>query len=235
MTWRVQIIGPERELRFIELYLKSLHLSTTREGDDLYMVCEAFQRLGSAADVLQHARRELAAINRAGNLQFDPFESFTLGRIQELHDDGSIGTHVVAEPGRLTLRAQTATIHAEGEVRAPDGTVKRTPPPEPIFARAIRHAEDDDLAYVLDLIQDPTWHNLYKIHERMRFMLGEKYLATIQRSKQELDRFTQTANHHARHDAKAKKIKPHKNPMTHDEAFKFVRRNVVQWLETLDS
>lgn len=115
-----------------------------------------------------------------------------------------------------------------------DGTSRYSDPPEPIGLKALRHAvRNADVGYVIDLLNEPSWVNLYKIHERMRDVLASNYHSVTKRSKPEMSRFVQTANHF-RHALNVKKCPLPSSPPSHDEAITFYRQNVRRWIESLD-
>ena len=227
--WRVQIVGPAIDT--LDALLNLPNLGTVKDGDDVFLVSPEFETLDDTHAIDERANQLLPIINGAGALSSHGFKPVTLGPIYRIGEDGRKDAFIVAKGALISLSARVAGV---GVVMGKDGNVKHSKPTEPTLIKAVRHGrESDDVAYVLSLLNEPTWHNLYKIHERMRKVLGDKYLSTIERTKSELGRFTQTANYEQRHDSKATGFQPHENPMTDREAIDFVRANIVRWLGTL--
>lgn len=226
--WRVPVLGSKFDLDFLPEWFSVPGLATYKDGDeDTYLVGEDFERLNDDGAIWERASELLTLINGAGSLQSD-FRPFTLGSVQRVNEDGTKIGYMRAS-GRLFAMRGRARLTAL--VTAPDGTLKEMEKPEPPSTTALANAQTNDgVAFVLGLLNEPSWDELYKIHERMESALGPAYRDTIGQSSNELQRFTQTANHTARHDPQ--KYRPHKNPMSLEDGLKFIRTNVIRWLAT---
>jgi len=193
-----------------------------------FIVADEFEGLNDPARIWIHAKELLELINGVGTLELGPaFRPFELGAIEKVESRSSVHrkAHAPTELTSMALNAPAGT-----KFRLDDGAVRHQAAEAPA-TKAFRHGFDNpDVAFVLSLLNEPTWRNLHIIHERIERVLKDDYRSTIGRSRAELKRFVRAATD-AGHDPT--KYQPQPNAPSYNEAVKFFRENVTRWIDSL--
>lgn len=228
--WRVPLTGQKFDIDDVTAGARSGELMILRDDEgEAYIVSPEFERLNDPATIHDYAVQLRDLINGAGAALIDGFMPVDIGAVQRVFEDGQAKSFFQPPAGLVSLRAR---VEGTGNVRDAQGNIRCDEPPEPPLSKALRCArDDDDLARVLQLLNNASWVNLYIIHEIMQRVLGTAYLDIAGTTKDELGRFTHAANAIARHDPK--KFDPLGKTMTHAEAKALICRHVTAWLRSL--
>jgi hypothetical protein len=231
VRWRASLDGHSFDLADLPGMFTSPGLRVVQDESEYFLESSTFEVLDESTAVYGEARRLVPMINGAARLRSSSHRNVDVGHVIELTPDGP-KRHAVVLPVTLTARTKVnAVIVRVGEAG---------PAPPPAGSRDEDKwmelaVQDDKVAKVLRWWGNKPhdWFNLYKVFE----ILQDKVTQNQWASRNEVGRFTRTANHEqaagegARH-ARSRTVPPAR-PMTLSEADAFVERLVVEWLRSM--
>jgi len=220
--WGVIVTGDHTTLAILAASFTEEDCRIAKVGDDYIVSSNAWNQIEIAQEVQETAEDLLSLISGSASLSVGNPAALEAGSVYEFKPDGSRGIHIIVSPGACGSRGVPATIRAGGETHRPADTVRD-------HLRLAR--EDDQVRKVLGIwaAAPHGWDELYRVYEFIEKDCGSKEIAAKGwASKSNCGRFTHTANDY-RHPAREQQ--PPSNPMSLDEARKFVRRLLGDWLE----
>ena len=224
-NWGVEIKGAEMDLAAWKAMLKSPFDPFVEEvagehGNYLALRSSAFNGLPVAAEVHKAAKLLFSTLNvtMSKNADADPV---THGAVVEFVSDGPPRKHQfveVVEPIAMRTRVFLVTV----TVKDADGNVTESKPAPSRAQEWMRAAAlAQDIGAALRYLEGkPGWVELYKAYEAVRLMPNGGI------SRNEIKRFTQTANTGDGRHRPNNKWKPHSRPMELWEA----RALITQWV-----
>lgn len=201
-----------------------------RDADGFYLEASQFEGLEDAAKVTASAKGILDVINGAARLVFASFQPVGVAAVVE-PETGSRHISVTVRDG-VRVRSKVGAVIVQG------GGTSTPPPTQPVVSNDwLRLALNDGaVAQVLRLVgkKQVTWFDLYKLMELLEASDGHSVLAAAGISKNELSRFSQTANSMGALGDLARHAKPSipapKQPMTLSEASVILHKWARVWL-----
>jgi hypothetical protein len=221
--WGIELNGPEADQKAWRELLKPPFDPFVEEvkgerGDYLALRSSAFDGMTTSEEVHRAAKQLFSTLNVAMSKNTDT-DPVTNGSVIEFVPDGQPRRHHYVEAEGITMRlrvgiAEMTVRDAQGNVIEPSPAPSRTQ----LWIRAA--ALEPEIGNALRYLQGkPGWSELYKAHEAIRNMPNGGI------SKNEIERFTRTANAGERHHPNDRN-KPHKRPMELWEA----RALITQWV-----
>jgi hypothetical protein len=222
--WGVELNGPEEDQKAWRLLLKPpfdpfVEEVKDKRGNYLALRSSNFDGITTSREVHQAAKQLFSTLNVAMSKNADA-DPVTNGAVVEFMPDGSPRRHhhLEAEGIRMRVRVGIATLtlsDAQGNViDAPSAPSRvqqwmRAAALEPAIGSALRYLQGK-----------PSWFELYKAFEELK----DRNMPNGGISRNEMKRFTRTANAHERH--RQGKVKSHERPMDLWEA----RALVTKWI-----
>lgn len=221
--WGLELNGTEEDLKVWRMWLKPpfdpfVETVKSERGDFLALRSSDFDGMTTPEEVHLFTKHLLSTLNvvMSKNADTDPVAG---GSIVEFVVGDEPRRHHFVDVESITMRVRFGT--AEVTVKDAQGNVIE-PPAVPSRAQLWMRAAalDPEIDSVLRYLQGkPGWVELYKAYEAVRNMPNGGI------SKNEIKRFTQTANAGERHHPNDKN-KPHRRPMDIWEA----RALITRWV-----
>lgn len=220
--WGIELNGPEADQNVWRKLLKPPFDPFVEEvkdecGDYLALRSSAFDGMTTSDEVHRAAKQLFSTLNVAMSKNADT-DPVTNGSVIEFVPNGQSRRHHYLEAEGVTIRLRVGIV--EVTVKDAQGNVIGPPAPSRaqlwMRAAALEPEIDSALRY---LQGKPGWLELYRAFEAVRNMPNGGI------SKNEIERFTRTANAGERHHPNDKN-KPHKRPMKLWEA----RALITQWV-----
>jgi hypothetical protein len=228
--WRVLLQGERFDLEELPKLFTDPVGHVIEDADGFYLEASQFEGLEDAVKVTAAANRILDVINGAARLVFSSFQPVGVAAVVEPTTGDRHISVAINEGLRIRSKVGAVIVHADGTP---------TPPPtQPIVSNDwLRLALDDEaVAQVLRLLgkKQVTWFDLYKLMELLEARGGRSVLAAAMISKNELGRFTQTANSMGALGDLARHARPSipapKHPMRLSEASVMLHKWARAWL-----
>lgn len=219
--WMVKLKGHQEDLSRLSVLLSSSTAHIVEENDNYYLKSAEFNALEDHVDVLAAAKNLIEVINAYAMIDFGDFEAVqTDDTVISIADDGKKDR--VRFHG-LTLRFLPSTTRIDFQVDAWISLAK----------------QNREIADALHFYCERNWFNFWKAYEIVRDGVGGERILIKQgwTTKEELNRFTQTAQSRAvlgdaaRH--ASKKYRPPSKPMNLPEAKTFIEKILLHWLQSL--
>jgi hypothetical protein len=222
-NWGVELNGSDEDKKIWKMLLKPpfdpfVEAIEDQRGNYLVLRSASFDGIAESKEVHQTAKQLFRTLNvtMAKSADADPIIN---GAVIEFVPDGQPRKHHHLEAEGITFRIRAGI--AELSVKDAKGNVIE-PPPVPSRAQLWMRAAtlNPDIGSALRYMEGkPGWLELYKAYEAVRRLPNGGI------SRDEVGRFTQTANAGERHHPNPK-IKPHGRPMELWEA----RALITQWV-----
>jgi len=232
MEWRVELVGDKLDLKEVQKQLPSGKYQVIEEEDKFYLKSPAFVDLKDSTEVREKAEEIVALLNGAAKLTIGLIKPITINGLVGIKDDGKKDVFVTVS-NSVTIRYK---ILSPTILVSPNSS----PPEKSKVQRFLELAErDDKVAQTLKIINKNTkmdyYPLLYNLFEIVQGDMGSKITEMGWASKNEIERFSQTAvspkilGLEARH--AVQKHLPPKKPMFLPEARRFIRELLLKWLE----
>ena len=233
MRWKVRLTGSELGLQRL---VKSFSDDPEIFVDDgtYYIRCSEFERLDSASEVRAAAKDLVQTIRTFGEKDSLHIENLEASDVHETREDGS--THLDVLRGSNAIVMSTSR-HVE--VVYDDGTTETIKPSaDRTYERTQQSLEDEKVQELARIqSQGDSWVNLYCIYEYIQDNIDSDRNIIEQGwwSSGQKDSFKRTANSRgaigdeARHGHK--QILSPDEPMSHNEAVRFINELVDNWLQ----
>jgi len=219
ISWAVELIGPEDSKEFWKDQLRKPFDPYVEEIEDTGFVLRSseFEGVDEAIAARDIAARLLRAINVT--MSCDGFDPMTMGSLLKLVDGQKPIKHLFGE-FRAEFRARfgiAKLVHTDAL-----GNIIEPAPRESKAQRWMRAAaKSPQIAAALSYLEGkPDWVSLYKAYEAL------KNLPCDAVTRDEISRFTRTANTGGRRHHLGPKENPPEVPMTLNEAQNFI----LKWL-----
>jgi hypothetical protein len=246
MRWRVEINDRGGDDRLLRDVLETNSIQLEEEAGNQSLVGDAFEAFGTAAEVYEFASRVQSIVTEIGQADPDILMSFQIGGVVEKLENGALRTHVFMTGRVASLSSATALLSL---------TVQRGPALSDVDRKRIED-EQKELAYqekrlrasarVVSALKDERALQVQRLLRKDLNPLRMGHIADIIQddmcgamknfvSDKQLTRFYRSINHptvfgeQSRHIAS--KHKPPRNPMSLDEARRFIRDLAARWLE----
>lgn len=233
LEWKVPLHGLDEDLALLVGLFNTPALQVTEEADGYYLRSTEFEPIPDGGVVLHRARCLVEMMNGVATLiEMGYHQVSAVSRVAREGNDGDGEHHFVYAEDTLYVRESVQAI-----IRRPDGTAERPEPPAAEARAWFELAERDSaVAEVLRHLLAGEPYRLYKVLEIIRRDVGgeNSIVQADWASKRELRRFRWSVNEglgdQARH--ASGKVKPPSNPMSHNDAYWFIRRILRQWMES---
>jgi hypothetical protein len=224
--WLVQLKGDLPDLQEISYCFPDGNIYVLSEHEQVYLAGQEFEMYDEASYVRDAALKALDEMSGVISLLWSGFQKPTVDKIIRERDDGSLETTLFVPSAYLRIKTGHLTVN---------GVKGRSEAQQLLDAsRRNRH-----LNAAVSVWGDPprTWSRLYHTLDEIEKALGKSSVVKARFcTKPELDRFTQTANSaeavgkDARHGLN--RVKPNPNPMSLQEAIRFIGRLLEQALSS---
>ena len=238
VKWMAKLKGHKFDLENLEKLCKHSNtneFSITREVDSFYLNSEDFNSCKDVRDVRKVATEILNKLNGLAKIYFGKFQLVTIDSVTTIDEHGQRKT--------IYFEEVVSTMRFKADVKAtlikPDGTEEKLQP-QPI--KLLEHGflvakKDKNVAEALSIFGnlENNWANLYKIYEIVLSDVGGKIYQSEWVTKDDVNRFTQTAQSveavgdNARH-YNPKKYKRPENPMSLPEAKALISTILEKWI-----
>lgn len=228
---RARLTGHEFDLLDLADFFPTGDPRVVKDGDTFYIESAALNPAPGGRPFYEAGPDLIRTLNGAARAMKVDFQLVEINGY--VGDDGKATIYGVG--GAIS---GVTRIRATGTVIGPDG--KPVPPPPPpgpgYLARASTDPDAAEVFAYLSRPDWPTWYDLYKVYEVMR---SSRKLTLARQaagfSKDEMSRFTRTANHPGASGAAARHARdssePPENPMTLQEGDVFIRQVIRAWLD----
>jgi hypothetical protein len=226
--WQVQLSGEPIDLEELPRLFDQAPARVREDQGGYVLESEAFESLPTATEVRERAAAILPMINGAARLHYSGFHPAALGAVFECT---ATGRSVSVFPGSAEIRIKASAVLVKTA-----GTAPLPPPPATSNKWLARALTDEPIRHVLTLLgkQPCSWHDLYKLMEVLQANGGDELLDATGISRNQLNRFTQTANsvHAIGDDARHAQdsIPAPKKPMSLSDARQLIYRWARAWL-----
>jgi len=231
-TWLVRLAGDKFDLEDLPSVLHSPKHTVIEEDGLYYLTSSDFDSLSSADEVRGRAITIIRMLNDVMKLHSPSFRDISEDCVTLIDDDGRRHNYLYLQASvsvRSKARANLTVARSNGsaEIGSSSSGVESS----------LDLAESHEVVpEALHFFREDTWFGLYKVYEIVSEDVGGHRMIVRNgwATKQELNRFSQTAQSKAalgdfaRH--AASRYKPPSQPMTFEEARALVRRFVLGWL-----
>ncbi len=233
--WRIQLQGTSFDLQVMEHIFSSEDPGVFQENDNFYLKSKELNLLEDPRNVLDQAKRIIDLMNGAAYLHYRDSLPVSVNGIEKIDEDGKIYQILFAKATDVTLHARRTIL---GVNTLGDQSVERKDE-QLIIRTLIMSRQYEKIANSVNFLRMGDWFNLYKAYEVVREDVTEKEI--IHRgwmTETAINRFTQTAQSRdsigdeARH--AARKFRPHRNPMSIDEAKTIIGDLVQKWIDSIE-
>lgn len=231
--WLVRLKGDKFDLEDLPALLHPPELAVIEENGSYYLQSSEFESLTSADEVRKHGIALIEIINGAVKLHRGDFCNVSEDGITRVEDNGKCHRYLFAEAGIFRMRGK-ATL----TVTTPNGVERKIDRPTNIGTSINIAMKHEPVADTLHFFRERSWNNLYKVYEVIRDDVGGNHTIIKKGwvSKQELSRFTQTAQSRAvlGDDARhaSERCRPPAQPMSLSEAESLIRGILMNWMQT---
>jgi hypothetical protein len=129
MTWRVEINDLGGDGRLLRDVLETLSIQLEEEAGNRFLIGDAFEAFGTAAEVHAFASRVQSIVTEMGQADPDILMSFQIGPVAEKLEDGTLRKYVFAALRGTSVTFGTAqltlTVHVVYPYPTPTGSGSR--------------------------------------------------------------------------------------------------------------
>ncbi len=229
--WLVELRGHEFDLKILADLFTTDGCLIFEESGEFRLKSDAFDALGSDAEVYERAKSLMVDINGIARVYEHGYRNVNpSGGIISVGADGTRKRYIhVAVSDTLRLSDSVEVAGGVAGVKGP------TPADQAIKAARKEEVVSRALQF---FSQAKNWVNLYKVLDAIREDLGGKLKAVEDRgwvAASEISRFTGTANNHTAAEGEARHGfdygRAMANPMTLAEADELIRTLLREWLK----
>lgn len=229
--WFIELQGHAIDLERMAAAFTNPPVTIVKEDEQYRLHDEFLAGCDSADSACSGLERTIMRVNAVARLWYGAdHDNVRRGRLGSVDESGAITWH---DSG--TVRARVRASSESRVVGADGGAIPPPASPLPAWLQlAARDHNVDDALYFLQQ-PDPDWIELYKVYEVVRSESDSRVEDRGWASRQELSRFTRTANHqdaagrvarHARMNAAAPP-----SPMSLKDARALIRRVLRAWID----
>ena len=220
------ISGDKDAIEELEKVCKSPELFIERERGHFVLKSKGFNELSNDEEIYKQACETVACLNGAIKLALGYKGNLNVEDVVRVSDSGQWNVYGIlsgesSSGGKLIV-----------EMTKADGTTISEAAPVPHLVREAMNNER--VAKVLKQIAENNldWNKLNILFEEVQGDVGSKIIDNQWATKNDIDRFTQTAQPYRHGESGLKSWKPHNNPMLFEEAKIFVVRVVENWIKS---
>ncbi len=220
--WRVVLTGHKHDLMDLVEGVSTPDAKVVWADDGkCYLYSKLFQQLTEPRLVHERATQLAAMLDGAASLTQSKHRPVQAGSVGREHPDGRTDAFILAESAELRIRV--------GMTMVVSGAPPSDPPPPELNASITDALGNDDVGYVLQLLREPGWVELYNVFEILR-QNGATAPETSGVSNSAWTRFKRTAN--ALHRHAPGEHEPPAKPLELDEGRAVIRKAVNGWLRS---
>ena len=128
MRWEVDVIGEQTDLRLLQKAFCSDEFHLSEENGRFVLELRAFEDLNDPNAVRERAAEFVTSLSGASRALLGAQESFSVGDVALVREDGSKNYFFLAEPGTIRIRGMPVSFR----VARADGTVEEHHPADPV-------------------------------------------------------------------------------------------------------
>lgn len=227
MKWIIEVMGERNLLEELVKSFASTEFSFIQEGDKYFLKSTDFKGKETAEAVYNEANEIIPLLSGAIRIVFG--HPLRMGNVYRVDDDGTM-----QEFGFAWADNELPAFYGNATTNGASISCCRADNVKIQIAIALRNVKVAE-AFALFGVEDLNWVICYKIFEIISDDLGgeKAFLKSFNISKDELNRFTQTAqpHRHAKNSNAHSKWNGHEKPMSFSEAKSFVKRILTDWLQ----
>ena len=246
MRWRVEISDRGGDIRLLQEVLEALSIQLKEDAGNGFLIGDAFEVFGTAAEVYAFASRVQSIITEIAQCDRDVLMSFQIGPVEEKLEDGTLRKYVfgaarVTSVSYATAQANLIVQHG-AELSNTDRERIEEERKELAYQEKLRRAT----SRVVSALKDERALQVQRLLRKALSPLTMGHIADLIQNDMggamkgfvydnQLTLFYRSINHQevfgeqARHIAS--KQEPPRNPMSLDEARTFIRDLAARWLE----
>lgn len=227
--WLVEIVGDEFDLKSLPSNFIFPDLNIMEDSGLYYLSSTEFEDIDDPEIIHEISSQYITVLNGINILHNQTCDPVSVNSVIKLEDDGRKSVYI--KPDIIKVRAK---IRGVDVLRSSNGTVINSTPITSQWATVALKNEDIRRALSLFIMINLTWDILYKIFEIVKSGVGQRIYTFEGISRQEINRFTQTANSRqaigdkSRHPGR--NYQSPNNPMTFKEARVLIRTILSQWI-----
>jgi hypothetical protein len=229
--WLVQLKGSKIDLENLKKILEKSDPCIIQDEFGYYLKTDKWNLIEDPTQIKSDALKLIQQLDNATYLHFRDMPPISYGQLIKIDDDRKKHHFLFAEATVFNIKTR-ATPKFEGDFsneQQKHDVVK-------LFETATK---DTQVTEALRFYRIGDWINLYKSYEIMRDSIGgeSKIFQNNWATKKIVGRFTQTAQSYdsigdeARH--ASRKYKPHKEPMSINEAQKIIGDLLKKWIDSI--